>query len=140
MFHTLAVFIVRRARWVLVAGLVALVGGVFLGMSAFDKLQTEGFDDPDSESSRAAALADEKFGGGADYVLLVDAGEGRADEGGRGRGGQRAHAGHGLRPRPRERRVLLGHPVAVAAVGGRDRGARPGLGCRGVRRASTRPR
>ena len=81
MFHTLAVFIVRRARWVLVAGLVALVGGVFLGMSAFDKLQTEGFDDPDSESSRAAALANEKFGGGADYVLLVDAGEGRADEG-----------------------------------------------------------
>ena len=81
MFHTLAVFIVRRARWVLVAGLVALVGGVFLGMSAFDKLQTEGFDDPASESSRAAALANEKFGGGADYVLLVDAGEGRADEG-----------------------------------------------------------
>ena len=85
MFHTLAVFIVRRARWVLVAGLVALVGGVFLGMSAFDKLQTEGFDDPDSESSRAAALANETFGGGADYVLLVDAGEGRADEGPRTR-------------------------------------------------------
>ena len=81
MFHSLAVFVVRRARWVLVAGVVALVGGVFLGMSAFEKLQTEGFDDPDSESSRAAALASEKFGGGADYVLLVEAGEGRADQG-----------------------------------------------------------
>jgi putative drug exporter of the RND superfamily len=81
MFHTLAVFVVRRARWVLVAGLVALIGGVFLGMSAFDKLQTEGFDDPDSEASRAAAVIDERYGGGADYVLLVDAGEGRADQG-----------------------------------------------------------
>jgi putative drug exporter of the RND superfamily len=81
MFHTLAVFVVRRARWVLLAGVVALVAGVFLGMSAFDKLQTEGFDDPESESTRAAALADEKFGGGTDYVLLVDAGDGRVDQG-----------------------------------------------------------
>jgi RND superfamily putative drug exporter len=81
MFPKLAVFVVRRARWVLLAGVVALVAGMFLGMSAFDKLQTEGFDDPASESTRAAALADEKFGGGTDYVLLVDAGDERVDQG-----------------------------------------------------------
>ncbi|MBQ1124522.1 MMPL family transporter, partial [Streptomyces sp. B15] len=63
----------RRARAVLVLSLLAVVALAAVGFGAFGKLQGGGFDDPDSPSSRAAALIDEKFHGQDNLVLLVRA-------------------------------------------------------------------
>ncbi|MBM7515510.1 MMPL family transporter [Nocardioides nitrophenolicus] len=63
----------RRARTVLGLGLLGVVLAAVVGVGAFGKLQTAGFDDPDSESSRAASLLEERFAGGADYVFVVEA-------------------------------------------------------------------
>ncbi|MBO8197105.1 MMPL family transporter [Streptomyces smyrnaeus] len=66
----------RRARGVLVLSLLAVVALAAVGFGAFGKLQGGGFDDPDSPSSRAAALIDEKFHGQDNLVLLVRAKDG----------------------------------------------------------------
>ena len=79
MFHRIGTLVVTRARWVLVIGTIALVGAAYLGLGAFAKLQTEGFDDPASESSRAAQVLDDRFGGDADFVFLVTASDGSVD-------------------------------------------------------------
>ncbi len=73
MFHRIGTLVVSRARWVLVIGTLAVIGAAYLGMGAFAKLQTEGFDDPHSESSRAAKVLEHDFGGDADFVFLVSA-------------------------------------------------------------------
>ena len=44
-------FVVRRARLVLVAAMLAVVGFGVLGLGAFGKLQTGGFQDPGAEST-----------------------------------------------------------------------------------------
>lgn len=85
MFHRIGTLVVSRARWVLVVGTLALVGAAYLGMGAFSKLQTEGFDDPRSESSRAAEVLEHDFGGDADFVFLVSADKASVDA-------ERAHA------------------------------------------------
>ena len=51
-------FVVRRARLVLVAALLAVVGFGVLGVGAFGKLQTGGFDDPGAQSTIAQTLTD----------------------------------------------------------------------------------
>lgn len=79
MFERLGHFLVRRARLVLVAAVVALVGFAVLGAGAFGKLQTEGFVDPGADSTLAATAIDQGFGGQADLVLLVKAKEGSVD-------------------------------------------------------------
>ncbi len=81
MFHRLGTAVVNRAGLVLAVGLVAILAAAYLAVGAFDKLQTEGFDDPASESTRAAQLLEDEFGGSADYVILVSASEGTVDEG-----------------------------------------------------------
>jgi len=73
MFHRLGILVTTRARWVLALGLVALVASGYLALSAFGELDSEGFDDPASESSRAATTLTEEFGGAADYVFVVSA-------------------------------------------------------------------
>jgi RND superfamily putative drug exporter len=50
-----------------------------VGVGAFGKLVGGGFDDPSSESSRAAQVIEEKFGGETNLVLLVRAPEGGID-------------------------------------------------------------
>ena len=65
MFRWIGELVTRRARWVLALGLIAVVAAAVVGVGAFGKLQTEGFDDPDSDSSRAAALLEERFEGSA---------------------------------------------------------------------------
>lgn len=79
MFHRIGILVTTRARLVLVVGLLALIAAGYLGVSAFSKLQTEGFDDPDSESSRAAAVLADEFGGSADYLFVVSADSGTVD-------------------------------------------------------------
>jgi uncharacterized membrane protein YdfJ with MMPL/SSD domain len=66
-------FAVRRARLVLVATLLAVVGFGVLGIGAFGKLQTGGFQDPGAGSTTAQTLTDQGFGGTDGVVLLVHA-------------------------------------------------------------------
>jgi putative drug exporter of the RND superfamily len=73
-------FVVRRARLVLVAAMLAVVGFGVLGLSAFGKLQTGGFQDPGAESTTAQTLTDQRFGGSAGVVLLVHAEAGTVDD------------------------------------------------------------
>jgi putative drug exporter of the RND superfamily len=72
-------FVVRRARLVLVAALLAVVGFGVLGFGAFGKLKTGGFQDPGAESTTAQTLTDQRFGGSVGVVLLVHAEAGTVD-------------------------------------------------------------
>ena len=72
-------FVVRRARLVLVAAMLAMVGFGVLGIGAFSKLQTGGFQDPGADSTIAQTLTDQRFGGSAGVVLLVHAEAGTVD-------------------------------------------------------------
>lgn len=79
MFSRIGSFVVRRARLVLLVSVLLLAGAAVLGVSAFGKLQTGGFDDPDSESSTAQRLIESEYGGEADLVVLVTATDGTVD-------------------------------------------------------------
>jgi RND superfamily putative drug exporter len=80
MFTTLGRLIVRRRRTVLVATLLGLVAAIVLGSGVFAELTNGGFDDPDSESTRAVELLDEEFDtGSADVVAIVTALDGDVD-------------------------------------------------------------
>jgi putative drug exporter of the RND superfamily len=72
--------VVRRARLVLVAAMVAVVGFGVLGLGAFGKLKTGGFQDPGAESTIAQTLTDQRFGGSDGVVLLVHAEAGTVDD------------------------------------------------------------
>ena len=71
MLQRLGSFIVRRRRLVLVAsgGVLALMA--VLAPMAFGVLQSGGFTDSSSGSSRAATLIDRDFGGETNLDLLV---------------------------------------------------------------------
>lgn len=56
------VFVTRRPGLVLFAALVFLVVSAVFGAGATGRLKTQGYDDPRSESSRAAHLAAEGLG------------------------------------------------------------------------------
>jgi putative drug exporter of the RND superfamily len=73
-------FVVRRARLVLVAAMVAVVGFGVLGLGAFGKLKTGGFQDPGAQSTTAQTLTDQRFGGSVGVVLLVHAEAGTVDD------------------------------------------------------------
>ena len=80
MFARLGRFAADHARLVLVVAGVLLAGAAVLGMTAFGKLQSQGFNDPGSDSSRAQALADRYFGGEDNLVFLVQAHGGTVDD------------------------------------------------------------
>ncbi|MEU9955055.1 MMPL family transporter [Streptomyces sp. NPDC050982] len=80
MFERIAELAIRRSRLVLVVAVVAVALMGALGAGAFGKLLGGGYDDPASQSSRAAKVIDEKFGGETNLVLLVRASEGRIDD------------------------------------------------------------
>jgi RND superfamily putative drug exporter len=77
MLSRLAVFTVRRRRWVLSFTALFLLVAVVLGTGAFGVLKTGGFDDPASESARAEALLERHFDGGEPNVVLVLTATGR---------------------------------------------------------------
>jgi putative drug exporter of the RND superfamily len=85
-------FVVRRARPVLVAAMLAVIGFAVLGFGAFGKLKTGGFQDPGAESTRAQTLTDQRFGGADSVVLLVHARAGTVDDApARAAGAEAAH-------------------------------------------------
>ncbi|MCF6525854.1 MMPL family transporter [Streptomyces sp. JJ36] len=79
MLSRLAELALRRARALLLLGLVAVVAMGVVGTGAFGKLQSGGFEDPGAPSSRAQRVIDEKFGGDTNLVLLVEAARGGLD-------------------------------------------------------------
>lgn len=78
--YRLGLFIARHAKAVLALGGIFLIGAVALGSQAFGELSSGGFDDPSSQSSRAIALAAEKFGAEPNLVMVVSADHGSVDD------------------------------------------------------------
>jgi putative drug exporter of the RND superfamily len=77
MLTRLALFTVRRRRWVLSFTVLFLLVSVVLGTGAFGVLKTEGFEDPSSESARAEALLERHFEGGEPNIVMVLTAQGR---------------------------------------------------------------
>ena len=73
MLTRLGWFTVRRRRLVLSFTVLFLVVAAVVGTGAFGVLKADGFDDPSSESTRAANLLEQRFGGGDPNVVLVAA-------------------------------------------------------------------
>ena len=80
MFTAIGRFAAKRARWILVAALLAMIGAGVVGFSVFDKLQPEGFTDPNAESSKALEVIDDEFGGEVDVLAMVSAKSGTVDD------------------------------------------------------------
>ncbi|GAB1510673.1 MMPL family transporter [Actinophytocola sp. KF-1] len=80
MFGRIGRFTASHARAVLTITVLLMVGAAALGITAFGKLQTEGFDDPNADSSQAMALIDSQFGGENDVVFLFSSKTGSIDD------------------------------------------------------------
>ncbi|MBL7489054.1 MMPL family transporter [Frankia sp. AgB1.9] len=80
MFARLARGVTGRPRIVLTVALLFVLGAAVLGVGAFGKLLSNGFDDPKSDSTRAANEVDARFGGTPNLVLLVTARSGSVDD------------------------------------------------------------
>lgn len=76
-----AIFVIRRRWWVIAVALVALPVFALYGGGVHDKLSTGGFQDPGSDSSRAAATIAKDFpsSGQSDFVVVVTATHGTID-------------------------------------------------------------
>ncbi|WP_250283993.1 MULTISPECIES: MMPL family transporter [unclassified Frankia] len=79
MFARLARLVTRRPGPVLLATLLLVGATAVLGVTAFGKLQTGGFDDPQSGSTRADEAVQARFGGQPSLILLVTARAGTVD-------------------------------------------------------------
>ncbi|WP_396024812.1 MMPL family transporter [Actinomadura sp. 9N215] len=80
MFTALGRLAVRRARLLLFGSLVAFAAAVILGGGVFGSLKSGGFDDPGSDSARAAETLKHEFDAGtADILLVVTADGGDVD-------------------------------------------------------------
>jgi RND superfamily putative drug exporter len=80
MFHRLGLALYARARLVaVVSGLVLIVCAVF-GVGVFSRLLSGGFNDPASDSSKAAVVLADKVNGQHDMVLLVHSRSGTVDQ------------------------------------------------------------
>ncbi|MET7301784.1 MMPL family transporter [Embleya sp. NPDC005575] len=73
MFERIADLAIRRSRLVLVVAAIAVVLMGAAGAGAFGKLMGGGYDDPASQSTRAADVIGKKFGGETNLILLVRA-------------------------------------------------------------------
>src|SRR5947199_10747653 len=80
MFGRIGRFAAGHARAVLIVTVLVMIGAGALGFTAFGKLKTEGFADPNAESSQAQALLDGHFGGRTNLVFLIAANSGPVDD------------------------------------------------------------
>jgi RND superfamily putative drug exporter len=79
MLYRLGLAVSRYATLVLIVGGVFLLVALVVGSRAFGELQSGGFDDPASESSRANTLSDQHFGAGPNLILVATADHGTID-------------------------------------------------------------
>ncbi len=77
MFGRIGRFVTGHAKAILVVTVFVLAGAGAFGFTAFGKLESQGFDDPASESTQAAELVKTHFGGTDSLVVLI---KGRLDE------------------------------------------------------------
>ena len=71
MFEALGRVIYRRRRWVVALALAFVVFAGVWGTGVFGAMTGGGFEDPDSDSSRAVEVAERELGrGGGDVVVL----------------------------------------------------------------------
>jgi RND superfamily putative drug exporter len=80
MFTRIGHLVTRHARAVLVITVLLLIGAGAYGFTAFGKLKTQGFNDPNSDSSQAQSLIGSQFGGQTNLVFLVTANSGTVDD------------------------------------------------------------
>ncbi len=80
MLYRYGTFVARRARLLLVIAGVAVLAALLVGMGAFGKLKSGGFDDPASQSARAEQLINTRFGGQTNLAFLVTARTGTVDD------------------------------------------------------------
>ncbi|HEV2640334.1 MAG TPA: MMPL family transporter [Actinocrinis sp.] len=80
MLGTFADLVYRRAKVVLALAGIVLVLAAALGIGAFGKLESGGFQDPAAQSTRAQNLLGSDFGGQSNLVLLVHARTGTVDD------------------------------------------------------------
>jgi RND superfamily putative drug exporter len=71
MFESLGRFVHQRRRWVMAAALIFIAIASVWGTQVFGALQGGGFDDPKSDSSRAAKLIDDRFGPAAGDLIVL---------------------------------------------------------------------
>ncbi len=69
----------RRAKLVLTAGALVLIVFGMVGAGAFGKLKAGGFEDPGSDSAKAAAISGAHFPPDPNLVLVVTPADGRLD-------------------------------------------------------------
>ena len=64
--------IIYRAKWaVLLGGMALVVAAAIFGAGVFGTLKSGGFQDPNSQSTQAQTLLDQRFGGAASDVVLL---------------------------------------------------------------------
>ncbi|WP_239333460.1 MMPL family transporter [Frankia sp. CiP3] len=80
MFARLARVVTRHPRMIILVALLVVAAMAVAGAGAFGKLLTGGFDDPRSESTRAAQAVNRYFGGRPNLLLLVTARSGTVDD------------------------------------------------------------
>jgi RND superfamily putative drug exporter len=80
MFGRIGRFTASHAKAVLTITALLVVGAAALGLTAFGKLKTEGFEDPGADSSQAMALIERQFGGENDVVFLFSSDTGSIDD------------------------------------------------------------
>jgi trehalose monomycolate/heme transporter len=81
MFEALGRVMYRRRRWVVALALAFVAFAGVWGTGVFGAMTGGGFEDPDSESSRAAAVAERELGrDGGDVVVLYSSDERTVDD------------------------------------------------------------
>src|SRR3954465_10981309 len=119
MFERLARLVVRRPRATLVLFVLGLVVDGALGSGVFSRLQASGFDDPGSDSAKAAVQLRDGFGVGDPVaVLAVETRDGLDAQ-----AAQATDLVQRLQKEPGVRQVVSywtsGHPAALAGTDGR---------------------
>ncbi len=71
MLYRFGLLLGRRAKLVLALGALVLIGAAALGAGAFGKLQAGGFEDPGSDSKKAAEIVGQHFGSDPNLILIA---------------------------------------------------------------------
>src|SRR5439155_20629703 len=80
MFGRIGQLVTNHARAVLVITVLVMIGAGAFGFTAFGKLKTQGFADPDADSTQAQELIAGQFGGQTNLVFLITANTGSVDD------------------------------------------------------------
>lgn len=79
MLVRLGAFLARHPKRILAITGILVIGSAVVGIRAFSVMEDEGFDDPNSDSTRAAEVIEDRFGAPANLIFLIGARDGTAD-------------------------------------------------------------